>query len=167
MNFDAAFDRLLGHEGGFQADPSDRGNWTGGLVGAGSLKGTRYGISAAAYPGENIEHLTLVRAKELYRRDYWGPAGCDAVPEAVKFDLFDTAVHAGVKQAIVFLQQAAGELEDGILGPRTLQAVQSMNPWRLFARFNGHRLDHLNNLPTWPRYGKGWAQRIAENLIAA
>jgi lysozyme family protein len=35
------------------------------------------------------------------------------------------------------------------------------------ARFNGHRLDYLNDLPTWPSFGRGWAQRVAENLKAA
>lgn len=167
MNFDEAFQRLLGHEGAFQDDREDRGNWTTGVIGKGELKGTKYGISAMSYPGENINGLTLARSKELYRRDFWGPAGCDAVPEALKFDLFDTAVNAGVKQAIVFLQRATGETEDGVLGPLTIQAAQSMNPWRLFARFNGHRLDHLNNLAHWPKFGRGWSQRIAENLIAA
>lgn len=155
MDFDAAFDKLLGHEGGYVNDPQDPGGET------------RYGISKRSYPGEDIKSLTLARAKEIYRRDYWGPAGCDAVPEAIKFDLFDTAVNAGVKTAIRFLQKSVGETQDGILGPRTLQAVQSMNPWRLFARFNGHRLDHLNNLPTWPRFGRGWSQRIADNLTSA
>jgi len=155
VNFDAAFERLLGHEGGYVDDPADPGGET------------RYGISKRQYPGEDIKGLTLARAKELYRRDYWGPAGCDAVQESLKFDLFDTAVNAGVEKAIKLLQRSVGEVEDGILGPLTIQSAQSMNAWRLFARFNGHRLDHLNNLSHWPRFGRGWAQRIAENLIAA
>ena len=33
MNFDKAFDRLIGHEGGFTNDSRDAGNWTGGKVG--------------------------------------------------------------------------------------------------------------------------------------
>ena len=33
--FDVIFDRGLGHEGGFQADPRYRGKWTGGEVGKG------------------------------------------------------------------------------------------------------------------------------------
>lgn len=35
MNFDQAFDRLLGNEGGLSMDPNDPGNWTGGHVGVG------------------------------------------------------------------------------------------------------------------------------------
>jgi lysozyme family protein len=71
MSFESAFTRLIDVEKGFQADPRDRGNWTGGEPGRGLLKGTKFGISAAAYPSEDIEHLTLERAQLLYRRDYW------------------------------------------------------------------------------------------------
>lgn len=167
MDFDQAFERLRGHEGGFTQDTRDRGNWTGGEVGKGVCKGTKFGISAAAYPGEDIQNLTLERAKELYRRDYWGPAGCDGVPPAVKFDLFDFAVNSGVRTAVKCLQRAVGETPDGILGPLTLQAVQSMPPLRLVARFNGARLMHLADVPTWPAYGRGWARRVAANLLEA
>lgn len=166
MTFDESFERLIGHEGGFQNDPKDRGNWTGGEQGKGRLVGTKFGVSAMSYPGENIEHMTLERAKEIYRRDYWGPAGCDAVPPAIKFDLFDMAVNSGKGNAVRTLQKACGELEDGVLGPRTLQAVLAMPSFRLAARFNGARLMFLADAPTWPAHGRGWARRVAANLLA-
>jgi lysozyme family protein len=170
MNFDTAFERLLGHEGALSMDPDDRGNWTGGERGKGLLKGSKYGISAAAYPGEDIANLTLERAKALYLRDYWGPAGCDAVPHGIRFDLFDMAVNSGVRPAVRTLQRAAG-LEgaavDGILGPRTLQAVQVMPDARIVARFNGARLLYMADAVTWPAHGRGWARRVAANLLAA
>jgi lysozyme family protein len=154
MNFDIAFERLIGHEGGYVDHPNDPGGET------------KYGISKRSYPGEDIKGMTLARAKEIYKRDFWGPAGCDVVPSSLKFDLFDTAVNSGVRTAVKLLQRATGETDDGILGPRTLAAVQSMDPERLVARFNGHRLDFMNDLPTWPSFGRGWAQRIADNLKA-
>ena len=156
MNFDQAFERLIGHEGGYSNDPVDPGGET------------KYGISKRAYPGEDIKGMTLDRAKAIYLRDYWGPAGCDAVPDGIKFDLFDMAVNSGVNRAVRTLQQAVGETVDGILGPRTLQAAASMPAGRLVARFNGWRLDFMNNNPKlWASFGRGWAQRIADNLKAA
>ncbi len=155
MNFDQAFDRLIGHEGGYINHPADPGG------------ATNFGISKRSYPGEDIEHLTLERAKAIYARDFWGPAGCDAVPDALRFDLFDMAVNAGVRSAVRALQAAAGETTDGIIGPRTLQAIGSMPAPRLIARFNGHRLEHMAGLPTWPAFGRGWARRIASNLQEA
>ncbi len=163
--FDAAFDKLIGHEGGLSLDPNDRGNWTSGRIGEGKLLGTKYGVSAMTFPGEDIPNLTLDRARELYRFHFWGPAGCDAVPDAVRFDLFDMAVNSGVRAAVKTLQGAVGEVEDGILGPLTLQAVQSMPAVRVVARFNGARLRFMTDLPAWEHFGKGWARRIAANLI--
>jgi len=155
MDFAQAFEKLLGHEGGYVNDKRDPGGET------------KYGISKRSYPGEDIAGMTIDRARAIYLRDYWGPAGCDAVPPSVKFDLFDMAVNAGVKAAVRCLQRAAGETDDGVLGPRTLQAVQSLPGARLMARFNGARLEHLAGLPTWPAFGRGWARRIAANLQGA
>lgn len=168
MDFAAAFERTQRIEQGYQCDPLDRGNWTGGRIDAGALIGTKYGISAAAYPGEDIKNLTIERAMELYRRDYWGPAGCDVVPAAMKADLFDAAVLAGPGEARRMLQRAAGVHDDGVIGRQTMLAISSFEPYRLVARFQGQFLDYLNNNPQqWQRFGRGWAQRVAENLMSA
>lgn len=155
MNFETAFEKLVGHEGGYVNNPADPGGET------------KFGLSKRSYPAEDIQNLTLERARWLYMRDFWGPAGCDAVQDGLKFQLFDMAVNSGVKTAIKTLQRAVGEIEDGILGPRTLQACQSMPAPRLVARFNGHRLILMASLPTWPAFGRGWARRVAANLLEA
>lgn len=152
MNFDKAFDILLGHEGGLSDHPKDRG----GL--------TKFGISQRAYPDEDIVNLTVERAKELYLRDYWLPVGCEAVPDGIKFDLFDMAVNSGKLAAILNLQRACGVPVDGKLGPLTLKAIEGMDPIRLAARFNGYRLAYMATLRSWPSFGRGWAARIATNL---
>lgn len=155
MNFDQAFERLIGHEGGYVDDPRDPGGET------------NWGISKRSYPSEDIKNMTIERAKLLYKRDYWGPAGCDAVPDHVKFDLFDTAVNSGTTTAVRLLQNAVGAAPDGQLGPRTLQAINSMHPAQLLARFNGWRLAFMANTPQWSTFNRGWARRIAANLKEA
>lgn len=155
MNFDTAFRLLIGHEGGYVNNPADPGGET------------KYGISKRSHPGEDIAAMTLERAKDIYRHEYWGPAGCDAVPDGIKFDLFDMAVNAGPRTAIRALQRAVSETDDGIIGPRTLQALSTMPSARLIARFNGHRLEHMASLTNWPAFGRGWARRIAANLKRA
>jgi len=152
MDFAEAFERVIGHEGGYVHDPHDPGGET------------KYGISKRAYPDEDIKRMTLARAKRLYLRDYWTPAGCDTVPDELRFQLFDMAVNSGVRRAVETLQLAAGVDNDGIVGPMTQQALQSMPAARLIARFNGYRLEFLTSLDHWERFGKGWARRIASNL---
>ena len=163
--FNAAFERLIGHEGELSLDSRDRGNWTSGIAGKGELKGTKYGVSAMSYPGEDIAGLTLERAQAIYLRDYWGPAGCDALPPVLRFDVFDMAVNSGIRSAIRALQRTVGTVEDGILGPHTLMAAQSMPPLRLAARFNAQRLLYYASLATWPAFGRGWGTRVAQNLM--
>lgn len=155
MNFDQAFERLIGHEGGYVNNPADPGGET------------NFGISKRSYPMENIRSMTLARAKSIYLRDYWGPAGCDAVPDELKFDLFDMAVNSGVTTAIRTLQNTVGAVADGVIGPKTLQAINSMPGPRLVARFNGWRLAFMANTPQFDTFGRGWARRIAANLKEA
>ena len=155
MTFDEAFKKLIGHEGGYVNHPDDPGGET------------KFGITKRTYPLENIKGMTLERAKALYLQDYWGPAGCDAVPDGIKFDLFDMAVNSGAVTAIKTLQRAVDATPDGILGPKTLQAINSMPAPRLVARLNGHRLDLMADLKTWPVFGRGWAKRVAANLKEA
>lgn len=152
MNFDQAFELLIGHEGGYVHHPKDPGGET------------KFGISKRAYPNENIADLTLERAKAIYRRDYWDRVEADSLPPEIRFDVFDVAVNSGVGTAVKMLQRAAFAEVDGVLGPRTRLAIKSMNPLLLFARINGARLAFMADLPTWPAFGRGWAKRIAANL---
>lgn len=159
MDFDTAFQRLIGHEGGYLSPEAARRQGDPGGE-------TKYGISKSAYPGEDIANMTLERAKQIYRRDYWGPSGADAVPDAIKFDLFDMAVNSGVRPAIRALQKAAGTAEDGILGPMTLQAINSIQPDKLRLRFSAARRLLWANLSTWQTFGRGWTIRQAKNDLS-
>jgi lysozyme family protein len=159
MNFDAAFDRLLGHEGGYSNHAAD----TGGR--------TQFGITeavarAAGFEGD-MRDLPVSTAKAIYRKSYWLEAQCDKLPEALRFDVFDGAVNSGPVQSIKWLQLALGVLDDGVLGPMTLGAAIVGNPKAMLARYNGYRLDFLTDRGNWPNFSRGWARRIASNLQAA
>ncbi len=155
MNFDKAFEQLIGNEGGYVNDPRDPGGET------------KYGISKRAYPGENIASLTLGRAKAIYARDYWGPAGCDAWPDLVKFEVFDIAVNMGVKTAVMMLQRAVDAGADGVIGPQTTMRVQSAAGDWVVRRLVAQRIRYYTELKTWPTYGRGWMLRVAANLEKA
>lgn len=166
MNYDQAFEILIGHEGEFTDDKNDRGNWTSGKIGVGELKGTKYGISAMAYPDLNIRNLTLDEAKAIYARDYWGKLALERVPPQVRFDIFDTAVNSGISTAAKLLQRAVGVNDDGVIGAKTLAAVARISGDALDKKFNGQRLLFLAEIKTWPHYGRGWVRRVANNLIS-
>ena len=89
-SFDNAFDRVIGHEGGYVNNSKDPGGET------------KYGISKRAYPTLDIKSLTLADAKAIYKRDYWDRAQCDALPPGVAFDVFDAAVAGSAAHAWPF-----------------------------------------------------------------
>lgn len=123
--FEAAFAFLGTVEGVFSDDPRDRGNWTGGRVGVGELKGTKFGISAAAFPLLDIRNITLDQAKALYAAHYWHPILGDSLLIPVALVCFDCAVNQGVHFAVVVLQQAVGADPDGWIGPETIAAANA------------------------------------------
>jgi lysozyme family protein len=152
MDFDAAFDILIGHEGGYVNHPDDPGGET------------KFGISKRAYPELNIAALTLEEAKSIYREDYWDRVRADDLPLELRFPLFDGAVNAGVAQSIKWLQRAVGVRGDGVIGPITMVAVKSIGSHKTAANFLGQRLKHMTGLKHWDQFGRGWARRIADNL---
>lgn len=164
LTFEQAFDRLIGHEGKFTDDKNDRGNWTTGIIGKGILKGTKYGISAMTYPDFDIKNLTLNQAKEIYKRDWWDKLNADNLDPAIVFQVWDFAINAGMGTAKRKLQKSVGMAEDGIIGPLTIKAIQKADLNDVLMKFNAERLNHYTSLSTWPRYGKGWTLRIAQQL---
>ena len=154
MNFDDAFAKVVGVEGGYANDPLDPGGET------------KFGISKRSYPNEDIKNLTLDRAKTIYFHDYWGKGGCEVAPDSLKFDLFDMAVNQGVVTAVHALQHAAGVTEDGIIGPNTLMALQSTNLASLLFRFDAARLIAYTKADDarWVHFGRGWVLRVAKNM---
>ncbi len=164
LTFEQAFDRLIGHEGKFTDDKNDRGNWTTGIIGKGILKGTKYGISAMTYPDFDIKNLTLDQAKEIYKRDWWDKLNADNLDPAIVFQVWDFAINAGMGTAKRKLQKSVGMAEDGIIGPLTIKAIQKADLNDVLMKFNAERLNHYTSLSTWPRYGKGWTLRVAQQL---
>lgn len=146
-------------EGALSVDPNDKGNWTGGEVNKGELVGTKWGISAAAYPHLDIRGLSWRDAMEIYRRDYWERAGCHRLPQRVSIAVFDMAVNHGVSNAVKMLQEIVGTTKDGVFGPKTEAAARSMEQESLIVDLMALRLDFYRGLKTYQRYGRGWTRR--------
>lgn len=154
MDFDTAFNTLLKHEGGFSDHPADPGGKT------------RFGITEAVarevgYRGD-MRELPIDLAKRIYKARYWDAVRADELPEVIRYATFDAAVNSGPRQAIRWLQRAAGAKDDGIIGPKTFAAVRAADPERLLRLVLAQRLRFMTNLPTWPTFGRGWARRIAD-----
>lgn len=152
MNFDLAFDRLMGHEGGYVNDPNDPGGET------------KWGISKRSYPHLTISTLTRDDARRIYRRDFWERIHGDKLHDGVAFQVFDIAVNSGIETAVRQLQRAIGVADDGHFGPVSQAAAEKASETDTIMRLNAERLDFMTRLSTWQHFGRGWARRIAGNL---
>lgn len=142
-NFERALHFIFRVEGILSTDRMDPGNWTGGKVGVGEFKGSKFGISAASYPDLDIENLTKDDAAAIYLRDFWYPAGCDKLAWPLVLAVFDAAVQHGPLVSVGYLKD----------GESVMQYIAA-------------RLHLYTTLPNWPRYGGSWVRRMAMLLEA-
>lgn len=152
MDFDTAFDRLMGHEGGYVNDPNDPGGET------------NWGISKRSYPNEDIRGMTKERAKVLFRRDFWDRINADKLADGVAWQAADFAYHSGAQTAIRYLQRALGVADDGHWGPKSQAAADAMSESDLIMRLIAERLRFMVRLSNWQHASRGWVNRMAANL---
>ena len=150
--FDKAFDYLMGIEGGFSNDPDDPGGKT------------KWGISKASFPNEDIENLTKDRAKVLYRIHYWEAYKCNLIKSSVlAVELFVAVVNINAVKVIKMLQRACNtlgaELEpDGNIGNQTLTFINSFrHPKAILAAMEGEMYQHYKE--GQKKYIAGWLIR--------
>lgn len=161
-SWETAQKEILRLEGGFQNDPDDRGNWTGGVVGVGENNGTNWGISAATYPNEDIKNMTKERALQLYKRDFWTPLKCDLMPAEIALLAFDFAVNSGLGTAKKFVKEASG-YTGASYDLMTAEDFKFVDVFKLLAiRYEYYlRISHTSK---YKKYRKGWLARLS-NLV--
>jgi lysozyme family protein len=156
VNFFTAFDKLLGHEGGYSDHKDDPGGKT------------RYGITEAVarevgYRGD-MRELPIDLAQRIYKERYWDAVQAESLPADVRYIVFDGAVNSGVVQSAKWLQRACGVKDDGVVGPQTIRAANALSPDGLKRKILAQRLRFMATLSNWPAFGRGWANRIADLL---
>jgi lysozyme family protein len=150
--FDKAFDYLMDIEKGYSDDPDDSGGKT------------KYGISKASFPNEDIENLTKDRAKELYRINYWEQYKCHMIKSPVlAVELFVAVVNINAVKVIKMLQRACNTLgaalePDGIMGGQTLTFLNCFrHPKAILAAMEGEMYGHYKEGKK--KYIAGWLIR--------
>lgn len=165
-------DTIRRHEGGFQDDPEDDGNWTGGKQGIGKLKGTKYGISAATYPHLDIPNLTVEDAVHIYWRDWWDGSmrwlqklGAPSVAAKI----FDLGITMGPRRIVTIAQRAANNAGanitvDGHAGPQTIAAINRIPHARFLDALKLEASGHYRRIawkyPKKRKYLAGWLNRV-------
>lgn len=153
-SFDDAFTALIGNEGGYSFNPADPGGET--MFGVTARVAHAWGYTGA------MKDLPLDTAKQIAKTNYWDPYQCDQFDPRIGFQVFDAAYNGG--HPAQWLQQAAGVTADGSIGAITVASVRNSDPLKIIILFNASRLLYYTGLEAWGTFGKGWTNRIANNL---
>jgi len=157
-NWDACFELLIKHEGGYVNHPSD----PGGRTNLGITQQVWENWVDRPVTEEEMKALTKDMVKPLYKNLYWDRVKGDKLPFGVDYCVFDAAVNSGVSRAAKWLQTTVAAVADGAIGEQTLKLVLLTNPQMLIDKYSANRLAFLQGLATWPTFGKGWGRRVDE-----
>lgn len=161
-DFEQSFSEIIGLEGGYVFDPSDKGGET------------KWGISKRFHPYVDIKNLSKEEAKQIYWRDYWNPLCLSVVEDdTIATEIFEQAVNMGRALAAFHVQWSLAlcgieVAVDGFLGQQTAAAINSLGQ-RLKQPFlkclNGFQfkkyLDIVNNDPSQKKFFVGWLKRVS------
>ena len=154
-NFNEIIEQVLEHEGGYVNDPKDLGGET------------KYGITKRFYPELNIKELTIEKAKQIYKQDYWDKNKVESLPQNLWHIYFDMCVNMGKRTAVKVLQRAANNkgrnIEvDGGLGPMTIGALKGVELDRVRAFRVKYYVDLITARPEQEKFYLGWFRRATE-----
>ena len=162
-NWKRSFELMLKSEGGYVNHPSD----PGGRTNLGVTQRVWEQWVGRESNEKEMRSLTPAMVEPLYKRKYWDACKCDDLPEGLDYLVFDFAVNAGPGRSIKTLQSAVGTTPDGIIGPKTLSAVRAIDPHELIEKFSVAKTEFYESLPTFPTFGRGWLNRVADVKVKA
>lgn len=169
--FESCLGFVLNMEGGLSDDPADRGGRTNLGVTEGTLARARIDGLAST---KSVDSLTRDVVAAIYRAYYWNTCRCGELPAPIDLAVFDASVHMGPSAGSRQLQRALNLLgadpplsEDGIVGPRTVEAALRLpGKWRLRAARiavavrSAALLDIAARSVTQRRFLAGWLNRL-------
>lgn len=162
-SFKDVLNRTLKFEGGYTED-------TGGPTNYG-VRQDMYDAYAKANKLESkkVTDLKYGDVKNFYEKDYWEKPKISKLPAEIAGNVFDYGVNAGQGKAIKTLQEVVGAKPDGVIGPKTLKAVNDymakVGAKALNKQILDRRAQHYNELvqsnpQKYSRYLNGWLARV-------
>lgn len=163
MRFEDCLARILKHEGGYVNDPLD----SGGRTNLGVTQRVWEEFVGHPVTEADMKALTPEKIAPMYKLKYWNPSYCEVLPKGLDYVVFDFAVNAGTGRSVKTLQQAIGCVADGVIGPKTMAAINDANPKDLITKFSDARADFYQGIvarkPDQARFIKGWLNRVEES----
>lgn len=150
------------YEGGYGWDANDPGGPTNyGITCYDLAEFEGLEMTSMAEWAPRVAAMTLETADEIYASKYAMACQFDALNAGPDCVVFDFDVNSG-STAIRYAQQLVGVAIDGILGPITLAAINDCDPAAFVNNLCAVRMTFLQELGTWPTFGRGWTARVSD-----
>lgn len=165
-NFDKYAPRLLKWEGGYVDDPSDPGGATCKGVTLSAYR-ARYGSHRTK---DDLRGISDGQWRAIMKGDYWDKCKGDLIVNQSVAEIFvDWCINSGAA-IIKKVQALVGAKADGIVGPKTIAAINAADQKKLHADIKSARREYFESVvrkrPSSKIYLKGWLNRLADFVFS-
>lgn len=157
---------ILKWEGGWANDPLDQGGATMKGVAIGTYTEYCHRKGRPTPTPEQLRNISEAEWQEIFKTMYWDRWQADRITNQSVANILVDWVWASGIHGIKIPQRLLGVLEDGVVGEKTLAALNAQNPTQCFERIKAERIkfveDIIRRKPDQVRFIKGWKNRINE-----
>lgn len=151
---------ILRCEGGYTDHPSDPGGATNLGISLRFAQDIALDLDDDGdTDASDIRLMDISKATELYRKHFWDACSCDNLPHGIDLLVFDIAVNQGVGSSKRLLQSQLEVTVDGVVGPKTLEAVRAAHPLSLLLNLTAKRILRYERTANFETFGEGWINR--------
>ena len=165
-NFDVFLPILLRFEGGYVDDPTDPGGETNKGVTMATFQQCSHELLGLDPTSDNLKALTDAQAGIIYKALYWNKIQGDAIGlqdlANIVCDFYVNAGgHASKLLQHVLNNMGAHVVEDGSIGPGTMQALAGLDQVQVYRQYKQGRIAYYQALgQRFPQFVKGWLNRV-------
>lgn len=143
-------------EGGYVNHPSDPGGHTNKGV---TLDTFRHFLGKERTVAD-LKAMTDEQWLYIFRKGYWDRWQADKIRSQSIANLLVDFVWASGMHGITKVQQLLGVKADGIVGPKTLEALNALPSDVAFQRIWNRRKQFIEGLKNYNVFGAGWMNRL-------
>ena len=147
---------ILSWEGRYANLPHDKGGPTNKGVTLATFR-SFYGSNKTI---QDLKNITDEQWMHIFKTGFWDKWNADRISsQSIANLVVDWLYHSG-KHGITKVQKVLGVKVDGIVGPKTLAALNSQDPQTLFQKIHSARESFMRSLYNFKFYGKGFLNRL-------